>query len=204
MRTHGENRKATVLPALAVLALVLGPSPVARAGAGASTQSASGKGIKVHGNWTIDVLNADGSPASHHEFENALMPAGAFNLAHLLGKANSPGLWSVLLRDLFTPRISPFIILSENRHSDPAGGDLTVSVPTSGPNQDKLVLSGSVTSPDAREINRVVCDVTLCPTGSPACQPGTLTGNFTLREFATPIPVQAGQIVQVTVVFSFS
>src|SRR5262245_35623432 len=32
-----------------------------------------GLGIKVHGHWTIDVRNPDGSLASHNEFENAFM-----------------------------------------------------------------------------------------------------------------------------------
>jgi hypothetical protein len=94
-------------------------------------------------------------------------------------------------------------VISENRYFASTGGDLTVSVPASGPNQDKLVLSGSFTSPDTRSIFRVISGVTLCPTGTPGCLPGTLGGNFSLKDF-DPIPVQAGQIVQVTVVFSFS
>jgi hypothetical protein len=185
-----------------MLSLVLG---IAAAGAAAEPgHGAPADGIKVHGHWTIEVRNPDGSLVSHNEFENALMPAGALNLARFLGRVNSPGLWSVLLWSIADPPFPPFSIISENRHLDPTGGDLTVSVPTSGPNQDKLVLSGSFTSPDARSIYRVGCDVTLCPTGSPACQPGTLTGNFSLRELGSMIPVQAGQIVQVAVVFSFS
>jgi hypothetical protein len=189
--------------ALAVmLSLVLGIA--AAGGAAEPGPGAPADGIKVHGHWTIEVRNPDGSLVSHHEFENALMAAGAVNLARFLGRVNSPGLWTVLLLSLADPPLSPYSIISENRHSDPTGGDLTVSVPTSGPNRDKLVLSGSFTSPDARSIFRVNCDVTLCATGSPACQPGTLTGNFSVRELGSMIPVQAGQIVQVAVVFSFS
>src|SRR5271168_3514589 len=30
------------------------------------------EGITVHGHWTIDVKNPDGTVASHHEFENSI------------------------------------------------------------------------------------------------------------------------------------
>ena len=33
-----------------------------------------GEGIKVHGRWTIEVRNPDGSLASRHEFQNDLYP----------------------------------------------------------------------------------------------------------------------------------
>jgi|SRR5688572_9286089 len=201
MKERGNGpRGARVLSVM--LAVFLGTA--AAGGAAEPGHGAPADGIKVHGHWTIEVRNPDGSLVSHHEFENALMPAGARNLARFLGRVNSPGLWSVLLLSLADPPLSPYSIMSENRHLDPTGGELTVSVPTSGPNQDKLVLSGSFTSPDVRTLLRVNCDVTLCPTGSPACQSGTLTSNFTVRELATQIPVRTGQIVQVTVVFSFS
>jgi hypothetical protein len=206
MRTKRRNT-ASAVAAVAMLALVLGSQPAARAEAEAPQGSAQSEGIKVHGRWTIDIFNPDGTRASHHEIENALQPPGALHLARFLGRVNSPGLWAVLL---YSPTGTPnclisgvACVISENRYFAPTGGDLTVSVPASGPNQDKLVLSGSFTSPDARSIFRVISGVAQCPTGTPGCQPGTLSGNFSLKDF-DPIPVQAGQIVQVTVVFSFS
>lgn len=42
------------------------------------------QGIKVHGHWVIDILNPDGSLASHHEFENSLQSTGGAYLAGVL------------------------------------------------------------------------------------------------------------------------
>jgi hypothetical protein len=38
-----------------------------------SPSKGSHEGIKVHGHWTIEVKNADGTVASHSEFENAIV-----------------------------------------------------------------------------------------------------------------------------------
>jgi hypothetical protein len=49
------------------------------------------EGIKVHGYWVIDVRNADGSLAEHHEFENSLVTPGNNFLAEMLGGFLVPG-----------------------------------------------------------------------------------------------------------------
>ena len=54
-------------------------------------------GIKVHGHWTLDVQNADGTPASHNEIENELQPGGASALSGLLGRAFTPTSWRLEL-----------------------------------------------------------------------------------------------------------
>jgi hypothetical protein len=163
--------------------------------------------IKVHGHWTIDIKDANGSLVARHEFENALQEPGALNIANFLGRVNAPGFWAVFLYGpVGTPDCIPAglpCILRENTSASTGSSPLTVSVPTTGPNQGKLVLSGSFTSPDARSFNRAISGVSLCPPGSPSCTTGTLGGNFTLKDFPA-IAVQAGQIVQVTVVISFS
>src|SRR2546423_15522419 len=38
------------------------------------------EGIKVHGHWTIEVRNPDGTLVTHREFENALTSLGAYSL----------------------------------------------------------------------------------------------------------------------------
>jgi hypothetical protein len=185
-----------------VLAALLGTAAVSRAAEGGGTA----EGITVHGHWTIDILNPDGSLDSHHEIENALQTGGAAKLARFLGRTNAPSLWQVYLYSSpGAPNCSsgsPACILSENNHVATGNGNLSVSVPASGLNQDKLVLSGSLTSADARSIFRVLSGVGLCPSGSPGCVP-SLDTSFSMKDFA-PIAVAAGQIVQVTVVFSFS
>ncbi len=195
-----------LLRKLAIFGLLLG---AAATGSAQTAERAGGpwEGIKVHGHWTIDIKNPDGTPVATHEFENALQSPGAINMATFLGRVNAPGLWAVLL---YSPDGAPNCtasgvpcVMSENRFFAATGGDLAVSVPTSGPNQERLVLTGSFTSPDARSFYRAISGVRLCPTGQVGCSPGAIGGNFTLKDF-TPIDVQAGQIVQVTVVIGFS
>src|SRR5215469_7481393 len=40
-------------------------------------------GIKVHGHWTIDVRNPDGTLVTHREFENSLIPGSGFGAGAL-------------------------------------------------------------------------------------------------------------------------
>lgn len=203
MNVQGSERlRARFVWALAVL--LLGG---AAAGTDERTSGRQRLAITVHGHWTIDVYDPDGGRVSHHEFRNALQPAGAANLARLLGKVYSPGQWELLLYSSpgagnCSPAGVP-CILRENNTSGYGNGALSVSVPASGPNQDQLVLAGSFASPDDRSVSRVISALELCPAGSTGCNPGAAGGNFSLKDFE-PIPVQAGQIVQVTVVFSFS
>jgi hypothetical protein len=200
--------RTTQWMATTVWALVFAASSTALLSAQTTElQSGPAEGIKVHGHWMIDIKNPDGTPAAHHEFENALQTGGALKLAAFLGRVNAPGRWYVLLYSLAGAancvQSGVPCVFSEGKALDATGGDLTVSVPTSGPNQDKLVLSGSFTSPDNRSFFRAFSALNVCPAGSPGCQVGSGDHSFTMKDF-TPVPVQAGQIVQVTVVISFS
>ncbi len=69
------------------------PAPAAEAKA---APRGGQEGIKVHGRWTIDVKNPDGSLARHVEFENGLCVAsqggsGDVLLAGVLGGTNLIG-----------------------------------------------------------------------------------------------------------------
>jgi hypothetical protein len=57
------------------------------------------EGIKVHGHWSIDVKNPDGTLAKHVEFENSLVSPGQGDqlLAGLLGGFSVPGDWAIRL-----------------------------------------------------------------------------------------------------------
>src|SRR3954454_12548557 len=67
MRANNRQFRVVVQCIVAFAMLLVG-------GASGFAQGVS-DGIKVHGHWTIDVKNADGSLASHNEFENALSSA---------------------------------------------------------------------------------------------------------------------------------
>lgn len=182
---------------IVVAALVLLAAPLAYA--------QSSDGIKVHGHWTIDVRNADGSLAAHYEFENALanhLGASTF-LNGVLSRAKRVGRWQVSLPD---QNGQPLIWIVEPGTPGFAAEaqTLAVSTPTTGPNAGKLVLSGHSTAPRAAQIDFVQSQTDDCPApGDPAACISSAFA-FSQKNLASPIPVAAGQIVQLTVVFSFS
>jgi len=59
------------------------------------SESGLNTGIKVHGHWTIDVKNPDGTLVSHHEFENALSGSGQISLAEILSRQFATSFWSI-------------------------------------------------------------------------------------------------------------
>lgn len=128
MKTNGKHeviagtaRRSLVLAALLAVALAfagtsfaqsnsaVAPPPADAKGAhpaqpasslAAAARAPRGKaeGIQIHGQWTIEVRNRDGSVAKHVEFENALTPDdGPFLLAGLLSGNLTTGAWSIWL-----------------------------------------------------------------------------------------------------------
>lgn len=183
--------------ALAAVAIASAP---ARAQEERETPRGPGDGIKVHGHWTIDIKNPDGSVASHNEFENALVGTGAATLARMLTHSTTQLLgWGIVM---FPPQPAPItwaIIESAVTNFVPSQAsispNLTVVV---GPSFFDVVLQGSVQAPSASTIAMVS---TLMVTQEPFNQQ---VHYFTERILAQPITVQAGQVIQVTVDFSFS
>lgn len=165
----------------------------------AKPSGAPREGIKVHGHWTIDVRNPDGTLASHHDFENSLQNTGGAALSSSLARTSVIGSWKVAL---LTSSAAVIGSLSETF------GNLTAGAPTSGPNNGNLVLSGSFT--DAQ--GGIVANV---QSFFDSCSPGVLPAScndanaiaetdFTQKVLTTPVSVVPGQLVQVTVVISFS
>lgn len=183
------------------------------------------EGIRVHGHWTIVVRNPDGTVASRHEFENALVSDGATVLAQLLGRQVTPIYWTVELYvpgsktpDLYVyesvvgPSTSPALLTG-----------LTVSVPSSGTNAGKLVLSGTVpgtstvTYPAGTtgQLTNVGTILAVTCGGAVPCTSsnGKNSAIFSGRDLTKAVPpattapppiyVQSGQAIDFTVVFSF-
>lgn len=187
-------------------------SPVKAPPDHAARTQAPGDGIKVHGYWTIDVRNADGSLASHNEFMNALQPSGATALSALLGRSNTVGSWQL---DLMGAGSGGPCITTEPSGPTPApctavepgttipGDFATAWFPTlalnlvQGPaGTSGLELTGSVTASSAESIEQVRSVIVLSPSGSRT--------PFSARTLATPIQVATGQQIYVKVVLSFS
>jgi hypothetical protein len=182
------------------------------------------EGIKVHGHWTIDVRNPDGTVATHREFENALISNGALTLAALLSRSFSPGAWGILLNYAFqTPAPcadsgtgQPCIIVEPGAYPVLPGNyfpTLTVTTGT-GAAASQVILTGTAIASGATSITNVVSDLYLCQsTNAPktpctfpnsANAPGEQGNGFTGVSLASPIAVQPGQTIAVTVTLSFS
>jgi hypothetical protein len=192
-----------------MLSLVLGIAP------GGASEPGRGQpeGITVHGHWTIEVRNADGSLESRREIENALIiTVGGGNslLAGLLANHYADPIWFVSLygpnttgpcRHEGSPDPWPCRITEARA---PFSGteyskNLVVGLPVTGalPTPEGTVeLSGSATA---------VRDGTLVQVSSEwYVQARNRFGGFTGKTLEPGIQVRAGQIVQVKVVFSFS
>jgi hypothetical protein len=158
-----------------------------------------GQGIQVHGWWTIDVRDPNGTIRSHTEFENALWSGqGDFALASFLSRSNSVGLWNVTADNAGSG--APYAYIQS--YESAAGGNLTVTLPS---NPSQVVLHGSKQAVSAFTATRVVTGVQQCPI---AAVSGTDCGTgyraFTTHDVVPGIAVAEGQSVDLKIVFSFS
>lgn len=177
--------------------------------------------IAVHGDWTIDVYDADGELDQHHEFENALAEDGGVILASALSRTVFPQGWIV--------RLSP-----PTRQSGEVYGDSPCAVTTGascwlvehpgsaggGENEfpglvaevvDGAVrLTGTATALNDGEITPVetyvaACDFAGCTLENAVIYPVTTKDFFDPETgTVTPIQVESGQIVQIEIVISFT
>jgi len=182
--------------------------------------------IKIQGRWTIVVRNSDGSIASRQEFENGLAGSGRDALASILGRQSTTGTWEIVLENISDLSQKP--CLSGNYKSacyilEPNGipsvngvtgtfPNLSVQVPTSGTNISTIILSGTAKATNAGTINSVWTTLLRCEKSfAPSTCAGTAVNQghygpwrFTQQDLTTPVSVQAGQSIDVTVVISFS
>jgi hypothetical protein len=179
-------------------------------------------GIKVHGHWTIDVKKADGTLVSHNEFENALAGTGNTGLGMVLSRTETMGGWGILLDGgVCQGPLTPLCVIQEASAPQPPNADwdsndLIVWVPPLGQaNGGLLVLKGTVKTSLAGQITAVRTRLSTCnpvtdtvsEVNCPASARMVLSTNVfdvTSTGLTTPIAVDAGQFVQVTVVLSFS
>lgn len=195
------------------------------AATGAQSQSGpSLSSIRVHGHWVIEVRESDGRIVGRHEFDNALEDQRA--LLAVFGRVNSVGHWYVGLGDLYgdgepcvsgTPAVPTSCTLQEpgDARVYSSGTRLSVlSVALEGtPSPNQLVLQGTFTAQNTGQISSVVTGLGVCASTVAPSAPCTdgLAFSVTRHVFAQtgapgigPIPVNAGQIVQVRVAISFS
>lgn len=209
------NPKITNLRQVLVLAFAV--SVLAATDNAASAQST--EGVKVHGRWTIDVRNPDGSLASHHEFDNALVIGGQ-NTVTVGGNNALAGFLGRYLKNIASWRIeleaigsgicsqgSLLCLIEENLGPGaPALGELTVRTPT----QNFLGMEYPSGSVELKGMTQIVFagQIGKVRTGLQSCRDvacaSPLFSHFTSHSLPAPIPVQAEQVIQVTVVLTFS
>jgi hypothetical protein len=165
--------------------------------------------VKVHGDWTIVVRNPDGSIASTHRFENSIASGGQSFFASLMARQAGTFFWVVRLENLCGTApslracgIAESPLANDSILSNWFGGAVTpslaISNPHTGPNAYKFVLSGSLASSNTGQITRVGTETVI--------QNGATDGigEVTGTNLQTPISVEAGQTIDVTVVIGFS
>lgn len=216
-------------------------------------RSAAGpqEGIKLHGHWTIDVKNPDGTLVKHNVFENQLQYDGTQYLTALISGYAAAGDYAIYFTNATaTPTASPttnvvcpapasnttstfpYCSIVQNVNSQPGlfhclhyvcVSGLTVT-PTfgSGAGLPNVTLVGAITAPQAGAVVNVYigfagCNIASTTTPLPqptsaatitpaACETSTTNsfGGTMSGTTITPITVVAGQIIQITVAFTFS
>ena len=176
--------------------------------------SGPNEGIKVHGHWTIEVRNPDGTVVTHREFENSLQPGGANLLGRYLSRAATVGHWEV---DLASTTVQPCIGIAsvgpqpceivEANSLIPTGGQIFATLMVSS-GAAGFVLSGTAVAEQNGAIDTVHSSNTFCDaTISLATCPGTAFAIrliFTSANVNPAVNVSTGQTVAVTVTFTFA
>lgn len=173
------------------------------ASCGGTVPEAAGpsEGIQVHGDWTIDIYNEDGSLDHRYEFSNRLADEGVDLLAKsILGITTPSGVWRI---DLI-PLTSQTLCSSQTDGScefDAAkswdfGDDSLV---------DSLTLSASGAVEHTADIVNVGTETGTCinDVAPVDCTLGVEQA-FTLKLLDEAVSVEAGQVVQVDVTISFT
>jgi len=197
------------LPAWGQLGAKAAPATGARALHATSAHgTAPVQGVKVHGWWTITVLDR-GRLVSTRQFENSLLTVNQIGnggdtvLANLLTRQYSMGPWQLYATDAGGALLFQLSSASDIGLQG-VNGPLTVSGGTPG----HVILTGTFTAGGAISIGKVSTSVSLCTsaTAPASCVNyfGDFFFNFTSATLGSPVAVANGQIVQVKVDISFS
>lgn len=176
------------------------------------------EGIHMHGHWTIEVRDPDGTLVEHREFDNALSDMAVPYLVAVLMRNETVGGWRILTTtsssevapgclDGGSP--APCVIVES---TDPGTGDNLFPTLNVGAPSDfgSLQLTGSFVAQIDGEVGIVQTFQLPClPSISPDNCPGSNTIDpagvipITSTTLASPIAVLIGQQVQVNVTITF-
>ena len=184
-----------------------GDTPTSRAGAVARSSSGGPiESIQVHGHWTIEVRNPDGSLVSRTEFDNALHVEGAASLRLFLSRTSAVGLWTVVVDggpdQPCTAKTQQSACRLVEENDSRSGSDVSHTLVV-GDQPNGITLSGHTFAARESNISSVLTQVARCPLSK-----GTgcleLPETFTKSSVDPPINVVPQQQILVTVNLNFS
>lgn len=154
------------------------------------------EGITVHGDWVIEVRNADGSLAHRHAFKNALDVYGKRDLAAFLSRTNPVALWRIIANGTNGLCLSSadYCQIAESGDNLSSGGISASKNLTVTGSDVEVVLHGSFVAAASGSVSSVM---------TINMRNDTAAGPFTQTALSSPIAVEATQTVSVTVTFSF-
>jgi hypothetical protein len=225
LRKLEEKLKKKSIFVLFALVLMLALAVIPGCSEGAKSPAASipeisspddnlSEGITVHGHWTLEVRNPDGTLVESRDFENALHSTGDERLVDYLARQYSVGGWVISAGNntigdnpFFnpsTPTVNTFCEIPEP--GGPASGPYQFDNLTIGTGDgSQVVLSGSAIAQRNGSIDSVRTLVArLDKTGPPASSYAGGIRYFTTTNLGTDVDVSEGQHIIFTVVISFS
>lgn len=166
-------------------------------------------GIHVRGVWTIEVRNADGTLDKVYNFENALV--GPSLLTSFLEATLVTGGTYIELTNSSDPSATPCGNCSVGPSTLNSGTTFVstdYNVQVSGTNFEVITLAGNITASTNGTFDTVASWVCVC-SSSQKTQPQCAASPdscavLTRKTLTSPVTVNAGQIVQITVAISFS
>jgi hypothetical protein len=196
---------------VALLGLIL-----AGCGGGAPETADPTEGIQVHGDWTIDIYDTDGTLDQHVQFSNGLTANGAELLTTLIARQTAIGVWGISLEESPTTDLCPS--QADGDCWIPLPGQVTLEDLDGDSSNETLRLAGSQDMEVDGTIASVRTNVGTCAVDTPpnACFQADRNNVFTIKDVTAldwdgdgtpndgPIPVSAGQAVQVQVEISFT
>lgn len=197
-----------------LLAIVVTLFAVAPAMAQEGPGTPATEGIQVHGHWIIEVYEGD-RLVERREFENALAEGGAVQMLEVLASSETPGVWLIGLQADYefdgTTIGCSFFDLHHNGSCYEQTEGAQTTIPTSGDNAGKLVLQRSFVQ--SSEQGTTSWTILAVASGMDSCANSTApvdcTSNIntvavTEKTLATPVSVEQGQQVNITVIISFT
>lgn len=209
MKKRMGKRSVIAGVVVATAAAIAGPLAVSSGGAGSAAPGGYMQGIRVHGDWTIEVRSPGGRLLRRARFANSLTNVGAQRLALFLTGDQTPGLWAVelggpqpggkeaCLNDVKGPAECLIVEPAWGPKDNRAFKNLTVKEEGSS-----VVLAGKATAQRAGTLTDVATAVSSCPGSVAPAKCLAPPYRFTAAAIEA-IPVQPNQQISVTVKISF-